>query len=52
MPGAGGLESLEFYAQDTGAATITLDYRRPWENDPPARTFTVTVKVTPCEKSK
>lgn len=48
--GAGGTQSLTFHAEETGTATITLDYRRPWENDPRARTFTVTVNVLPCEK--
>jgi inhibitor of cysteine peptidase len=48
--GAGGTQSLTFYAENTGTATITLDYRRPWENDPPAKTFTVTFTVIPCEK--
>lgn len=52
MPGAGGTETFKFYAKDTGTVTLTLDYRRPWENDPPARTFTVTVNVASCEKCK
>ena len=51
MPGTGGTETFKFYAKDTGTVTLTLDYRRPWENDPPARTFTVTVKVVPCDKN-
>lgn len=50
LAGAGGTQSLEFYAKDTGTATLTLEYKRPWENDPPARTFTVTVNVVSSEK--
>ena len=49
-PGAGGVESMEFHAQETGTEAITLYYRRSWEHDPPARTFTLTVKIIPCGK--
>lgn len=52
MPGAGGAETFKFLAKETGSVTLTLEYRRPWENDPPTKTFTVTVKVVPCEKGK
>ena len=48
--GSGGTQIFAFEARDTGAATITLNYRRPWENDPPARRFTVTVNITPGPK--
>ncbi len=48
--GAGGTETFKFFAKDTGTVTLTLDYRRPWENDPPLRSFTVTVNITPGSK--
>ena len=35
MPGAAGTETFKFYGKETGTTTLTLDYRRPWENDPP-----------------
>jgi inhibitor of cysteine peptidase len=45
--GAGGTQILQFAAKDTGTATISLGYRRPWEKDtPPARTFTVTITIS------
>ncbi len=50
MGGAGGADTFRFYARDTGTVTLTLDYRRPWENDPPVRTFTVTVNIGPGPK--
>jgi predicted secreted protein len=48
MRGAAGTDTFKFHAKDTGTVTLTLDYRRPWENAPSARTFTVTLKVVPC----
>jgi inhibitor of cysteine peptidase len=48
--GAGGTQVFGFAAADSGTATIKLNYRRPWENDPPARSFTVTVNITPSPK--
>lgn len=50
--GAGGTETFKFYAKDTGTVTLTLDYKVPWQNDPPARTFAVTVSVTKSEECK
>jgi inhibitor of cysteine peptidase len=48
VPGAGGTDTFKFYAKDTGTVTLTLDYKVPWQNDPPTRTFSVTVNVVPC----
>jgi predicted secreted protein len=47
-PGAGGQDVWTFDAVGRGNATITLVYRRPWEqHTPPARTHVVTVRVAP-----
>lgn len=48
MRGAGGTDTFKFHAKDTGTVTLTLDYKVPWQNDPPTRTFTVTLNVVPC----
>jgi len=49
VPGAGGWEWFRYTATAAGTATITLEYRRPWEpaSVPPAATttFAVTVKA-------
>ena len=50
MAGVGGTQAFSFAAKDVGSATITLNYRRPWENDPPAKTFTVTITISPGPK--
>jgi predicted secreted protein len=47
-PGAGGWERFRFTAPSAGSATITFEYRRPWEpaSTPPAATVTFTVAVS------
>jgi inhibitor of cysteine peptidase len=46
MPGSPGMVTLMFDAAAPGQATLTLHYRRSWESDPPADTFTITVQVS------
>ena len=44
--GAGGTETFRFKAISTGQTTLTLVYRRPWEEDvDPLETFLVNVIV-------
>jgi inhibitor of cysteine peptidase len=44
--GAGGTEVFTFKAAGTGTATLTLEYRRPFEPGvPPEQTFSVTVEI-------
>ena len=44
--GAGGTEVFTFEAVDTGTATLTLGYRRPFEpNASPEDTFSITVEI-------
>ena len=43
-------ETFKFQARETGTATLIIDYKVPTQNDPPVRTFTVTVNVAKCEK--
>jgi predicted secreted protein len=44
--GAPGTETFMFQGSDAGSATITLDYKRPWEKDvAPEKTITITVEV-------
>ena len=44
--GAPGIETFMFQGTDAGSATITLDYKRPWETDVAAeKTITITVEV-------
>ena len=44
--GAPGTETFMFQGTDAGSATITLDYKRPWEKDvAPEKTITITVEV-------
>jgi inhibitor of cysteine peptidase len=51
-PGAARTTQLRFRAVSTGESVLTLHYSRPWEKDkPPAREFSVRVRVTPA-KSK
>jgi inhibitor of cysteine peptidase len=49
MPGSPGMVTLMFDADAPGQAALTLHYRRSWEPDPPAETFTVTVQVSAGE---
>jgi len=47
MVGSGGVEEWTFRANDAGTATITFEYRRPWEKDqPPAerKTFVIVAR--------
>jgi predicted secreted protein len=43
--GAGGTEHWVFQAVGPGSTSISLNYSRPWESVPPAKTFTVQVSV-------
>ncbi len=46
IPGGAETESLTFVARAAGEGQLKLIYDRPWERDkPPARTFSVTVKI-------
>ncbi len=46
IPGAGGQEVWTFTGLAPGNATISMEYKRPFEpNNPPANTFNVTVIV-------
>ena len=46
VEGAAGKEVWTFHAEEKGKSTITMEYRRPWEQDvEPAKTFTLTVIV-------
>jgi predicted secreted protein len=46
MPGAGGTETWKFQATKAGNGSLKLEYRRPWEKVPPAKTvlFHISVK--------
>ena len=44
--GAPGTQVLQLKAIGPGAATLTLEYRRPWERDvPPAKVFSIKATV-------
>jgi inhibitor of cysteine peptidase len=46
MVGGGGVFVATFKAAAAGKATVTLEYKRPWEKDkPPAKTFTITIEI-------
>lgn len=46
MVGGAATQSLTFVARAAGEGELKLVYRRPWEkNTPPARSFSVTVKI-------
>jgi predicted secreted protein len=45
--GSGGTHRWVFKAQQVGTGTIALSYHRPWEKKPPARTFSMHVKIVP-----
>jgi inhibitor of cysteine peptidase len=44
--GSGGIHRWRLKAKQKGEGKISLRYRRSWEKKAPARTFTVTVRVT------
>jgi inhibitor of cysteine peptidase len=44
--GSGGIHRWRLKAKQKGEGKISLRYRRSWETKAPARTFTVTVRVT------
>src|SRR5262245_55338291 len=44
-PGKGGTRRWLFEAVNIGISTISLVYRRTWEDKPPARTFTLVIRV-------
>lgn len=49
MVGVPGLEVWSFRAQGAGRGVLTYVYSRPWEkNATPAKTFTLTVEVSPA----
>ncbi len=43
--GGGGVHTFVYEAAGTGSATITFQYARPWEDEPPFRTAVVKVTV-------
>jgi len=43
--GAGGEFTFTFTAQNAGETQLELGYQRPWENEPPIETYTLTVVV-------
>lgn len=46
MVGVGGIFTAKFKAAKAGKATVTLEYRRPWEkNQKPAQVFEVSLTV-------
>ncbi len=45
LPGAGGTETFQFDAIGPGETTLKLVYHRPWEDETPLDTFTLTVIV-------
>ena len=45
MAGQGGTQYYVYRAVKPGTTTITFTYQRPWEQEPPARTFTAVVVV-------
>lgn len=46
IPGRGGQEIWTFNALATGTATVSVEYKRPFEpNNPPANIFEITVTV-------
>jgi predicted secreted protein len=43
--GAAGTQTFFLQAAETGTATVTLDYKRSWEDVAPEKTITITVEV-------
>lgn len=46
VPGASGAHVWIFRARAPGQAPLALAYRRSWESDAPAQTFSLDVRVT------
>ncbi len=44
-PGSGGTEIFTFRAKKAGDCSVVFWYKRPWENNEPAKTYTLTVQV-------
>ena len=44
--GSGGVHRWRLKAKEKGEGKISLHYQRSWETKAPARTFTLTVRVT------
>ncbi|MBN2131081.1 MAG: protease inhibitor I42 family protein [Sedimentisphaerales bacterium] len=52
IPGGGGVEGWTFRANGAGTATITFEYRRPWETDqPPAERKTFVIIARPARET-
>jgi inhibitor of cysteine peptidase len=45
LTGSGGTFVFDFMAANPGEAKLVFGYRRSWESDPPAETWSITVKV-------
>jgi predicted secreted protein len=45
VAGAPKLDVYEFSAQSSGAATVEMQLRRPWQDRPPAKSVRVTIQV-------
>jgi len=45
LSGAGGTFVFNFMASNPGEATLVFGYRRSWEKEPPAQTFSIAVRV-------
>ncbi len=44
--GSGGMMILNFKAGESGQGVLRLVYRRPWESNPPEKTFEVNVAIS------
>ncbi|MCH2179591.1 MAG: protease inhibitor I42 family protein [Mariniblastus sp.] len=45
LPGSGGSATVNFLASQLGKGTLTLEYKRVFEDKPAAKTFQVTIEV-------
>lgn len=45
IAGRGGTEFFTFTAQSKGKSTVTFSYARPWESEPPIKSYVVTITV-------
>ena len=45
MAGQGGTQYYNYRAVKSGTTTITFTYQRPWETEPPAKTYVAVVVV-------